>query len=168
MAGVTMFLQQPLHHDTRVEKEAATLAAAGYEVTIIAALRPDLPREEMRGDVKIVRVDEDPLPSRVVRRLVSRRTGGGAGPPGTVITRESVDRGGLKADVLRRARPTIGPRCGSRMTWRRSRPPCAPAASSAAASSTTATSSSPTAHSRAATGSAGSASSVAISARRTR
>jgi glycogen(starch) synthase len=103
MARVTMFLQQPLQHDTRVEKEATTLAAAGYEVTIIAALHPGLPREEMRGDVKIVRVDEDPLPSRLVRRLVSRRTRGVAGPPGTVITRESVDRGGLKARLLRRA-----------------------------------------------------------------
>jgi glycosyltransferase involved in cell wall biosynthesis len=103
MARVTMFLQQPLQHDTRVEKEAATLSAAGYEVTIIAALHPGLPREERRGDVKIVRVDEDPLPTQLVRKLVARRTRGTAGPPGTVITRESVDRGGLRASLLRRA-----------------------------------------------------------------
>jgi glycosyltransferase involved in cell wall biosynthesis len=103
MARVTMFLQQPLDHDTRVEKEAATLSAAGYEVVVIAASRADLPREELRGDVRIVRVDEDPLPSRLIRRLVARRTSGAAGAPGTVITRESVDRGGVRSSLLRRA-----------------------------------------------------------------
>ena len=103
MARVTMFLEQPLRHDTRVEKEAATLTAAGYEVTIIAALHPDLPREELRDGVRIVRVDEDPLPARIVRRIVARRSGGAAGPPGTVITRESVDRGGARARILRAA-----------------------------------------------------------------
>jgi glycosyltransferase involved in cell wall biosynthesis len=53
--------------------------------------------------VRIVRVDEDPLPARMVRAVVARRTGGAAGPPGTVITREAVDRGGLRAQLLRAA-----------------------------------------------------------------
>src|SRR5829696_9626988 len=97
-----MFLAQPLRHDTRVEKEAATLAGAGYDVRIIASLHPGLPRAERRGAVAIERVDEDPVAARIARRLVARRRGGAAAAaPGTVITREAVDRSGTRARLLR-------------------------------------------------------------------
>ena len=38
-----MFLAHPLRHDTRVEKEAAALADAGYDVRIVATAFPGLP-----------------------------------------------------------------------------------------------------------------------------
>ena len=98
-----MFLAQPLRHDTRVEKEAAALTDAGHQVRIIASRHPDLPAFERRGAVEIVRVEEDPLPARIVRALVARRTRGAAGAPGTVITREAVSSGGVRARLLREA-----------------------------------------------------------------
>jgi glycosyltransferase involved in cell wall biosynthesis len=103
MPAVCMFLAQPLRHDTRVEKEAAALTDAGYDVRIIASRHPDLPAFERRGAVEIVRVEEDPLPARIARAVVARRTRGAAGAPGTVITREAVSTGGLRARLLREA-----------------------------------------------------------------
>ncbi len=107
-----MFLAHPLRHDTRVEKEAAALADAGYEVRIVATAFPGLPTREDRGGVTVVRVDDDPWPARVVRRLLRRRSGGGA--PGTVLTRESAERTDLRARIVRAAL-----RVHLRMVWRR-------------------------------------------------
>ena len=59
---VCMFLAHPLRHDTRVEKEAAALADAGYEVRIVATAFPGLPAREERSGFTVVRVDDDPLP----------------------------------------------------------------------------------------------------------
>jgi glycosyltransferase involved in cell wall biosynthesis len=51
-----MFVLNDCTMDSRVLREAASLAAAGAEVTIIARRREGLPHEEMRGPVRVVRV----------------------------------------------------------------------------------------------------------------
>jgi glycosyltransferase involved in cell wall biosynthesis len=107
-----MFLAHPLRHDTRVEKEAAALAAAGYEVRIIATAFPGLPAREGRSGFSVIRVDDDPWPARAVRFLLRNRSGGGA--PGTVLTRESAERRDLRARAVRGAL-----RVHLRMVWRR-------------------------------------------------
>jgi glycosyltransferase involved in cell wall biosynthesis len=107
-----MFLAHPLRHDTRVEKEAAALTDAGYEVRIVATAFPGLPAREERSGFTVVRVDDDPLPARAIRSLLRNRSGGGA--PGTVLTRESAERRDLRARLVRGAL-----RVHLRMVWRR-------------------------------------------------
>lgn len=113
---VCMFVASPLRHDTRVEKEAACLAEAGHRVRIVASLHPDLPRIEERAGATVVRVDDDPLPARIVRGLLRRRAGGDAAraAPGAVITRESVERRGARARLL-----TAALRVHLRLAWYR-------------------------------------------------
>src|SRR3954468_17604794 len=102
MSGrICMFVLNPLTNDTRVEKEAATLAAAGYDVRIVAALRPGLPATERLAAAEGVRVDEDPLPAKLARTIIGRRRGGDAGQ-GMVITREAAEEGGLRGRLTRR------------------------------------------------------------------
>ncbi len=56
-AHVVMLLSNALRSDPRVEKESAALIGAGYDVTVVAWNRGgDLPAEESRGDLRIVRV----------------------------------------------------------------------------------------------------------------
>jgi glycosyltransferase involved in cell wall biosynthesis len=112
MARVCMFVASPLRHDVRVEKEAAALAEAGYEVRIIATHHPELPAREQRAGATVVRVDEDPLPARVARAVLRR--GGRSTDPGAVITREAVERTGVRARVLAAAL-----RVHLRLAWRR-------------------------------------------------
>jgi glycosyltransferase involved in cell wall biosynthesis len=71
MARIVMFVLNDVRRDARVLREAATLAAAGHEVTIVG--RPSdttdvAPDRERRGDVTIVRV---PVPGRLRRRLLA-------------------------------------------------------------------------------------------------
>ena len=54
--SVCMFVLNDCTRDSRVLREAASLAAAGAEVTIIARRGEGLPDEEMRGPVRVVRV----------------------------------------------------------------------------------------------------------------
>jgi glycosyltransferase involved in cell wall biosynthesis len=56
--------------DTRVRKEAASLADAGYQVTVIAQGGDGHPAEERVGDARIVRV---PVPRTVLDELWDRR-----------------------------------------------------------------------------------------------
>jgi glycosyltransferase involved in cell wall biosynthesis len=53
---VLMLVINPMTSDTRVEKEAASLAVAGYDVTVIATAADGLPRREIRDGYTIVRV----------------------------------------------------------------------------------------------------------------
>ncbi|KRT64474.1 MAG: group 1 glycosyl transferase [Chloroflexi bacterium CSP1-4] len=53
---VCMFVLNDCTRDSRVLREAASLAAAGAEVTIIARRGEGLPDQEMRGPVRVVRV----------------------------------------------------------------------------------------------------------------
>lgn len=56
VAHVVMLVRNPFTHDSRVEKEARTLLAAGYDVTVICEARPGLAEREVREGVRIVRV----------------------------------------------------------------------------------------------------------------
>ncbi len=53
---VVMLVRNAYTHDTRVEKEASTLAAAGYDVTVVADAAPGLPLRESRGATRVIRV----------------------------------------------------------------------------------------------------------------
>ena len=54
---VVMLVRNAYTHDTRVEKEARTLGAAGYRVTVVSDAGPGLPACEVRdGGEKVVRV----------------------------------------------------------------------------------------------------------------
>lgn len=53
---VVMLLRNAYTHDTRVEKEARTLVAAGYDVTVVAEAGPGLPTREVRDQVRVHRV----------------------------------------------------------------------------------------------------------------
>lgn len=83
MTRVLMVLSNGFTHDPRVANEAASLAQAGYEVTILCWDRSgDLPEEEVRDGVRVVRLRNDPwmrlLPYDLLRlrafwRLATRR-----------------------------------------------------------------------------------------------
>lgn len=51
-----MLVRNPFTHDSRVEKEAAALAGAGYRVTVVAEWAAGLPRREDRGGYRVLRV----------------------------------------------------------------------------------------------------------------
>jgi glycosyltransferase involved in cell wall biosynthesis len=72
-----MFVHNALLHDARVEREASALAAAGYDVRVVAALGAGTPARERRDGFEIERVDSDPAPSRAVRRVLAARGRGG-------------------------------------------------------------------------------------------
>ncbi len=66
---VVMFVHNDATNDSRVLREAATLAAAGYAVTLIARTRrtdPSVILRERLGDVDLIRV---PLPTRWRRTM---------------------------------------------------------------------------------------------------
>jgi len=53
---VAMLVRNRYTHDTRVEKEAATLRAAGYDVVVIADAAPGLAEHEERDGTEVHRV----------------------------------------------------------------------------------------------------------------
>jgi len=53
---VCMRVNNRFTHDARVRREADALAAAGYDVTVLADLRDSLPAEERVGDITVKRV----------------------------------------------------------------------------------------------------------------
>lgn len=53
---VVMLVRNPYTHDSRVEKEAATLRDAGYRVTVVADAAPGLPVVEVRAGSEVRRV----------------------------------------------------------------------------------------------------------------
>ena len=53
---VTMLVRNPFTNDTRVEREARTLTAAGYRVTVVADGAPGLPTTEERDGVTVKRI----------------------------------------------------------------------------------------------------------------
>ncbi|MDQ6750832.1 MAG: glycosyltransferase family 4 protein [Actinomycetota bacterium] len=70
---VCMFLHNAFTHDTRVLKEAKTLSDAGYEVRVLAVRDAESPDVERRDGFMVVRIASDPVPTRLVRRLLSLR-----------------------------------------------------------------------------------------------
>jgi glycosyltransferase involved in cell wall biosynthesis len=53
---VAMLVRNTYTHDTRVEQEARTLAAAGYRVTVVADAAPGAPMREWRDGIEVLRV----------------------------------------------------------------------------------------------------------------
>jgi glycosyltransferase involved in cell wall biosynthesis len=53
---VAMLVRNPYTHDTRVEKEARSLVAAGYTVTVVADAAAGLPDHERRDGIDVRRV----------------------------------------------------------------------------------------------------------------
>lgn len=70
---VSMLVRNPFTHDSRVEKEAATLAAAGYRVTVVAEARPDLPLREERESYAVLRVERPATRVRGLRLVAHLR-----------------------------------------------------------------------------------------------
>jgi glycosyltransferase involved in cell wall biosynthesis len=75
---VTMFLYRTFDHDSRVEREATSLGRAGYEVEVIAKryggwADRGAPAREERDGYLVLRVDADPLLSKLARRLIAPR-----------------------------------------------------------------------------------------------
>ena len=57
-----MLLLTPYTHDSRVEKEAASLRDAGYRVTILALADDNLPRIEVRAGISVHRIQRPTWP----------------------------------------------------------------------------------------------------------
>ena len=70
---VVMILLNPFTHDSRVEKEAATLVEAGYRVSVVALAADGLPRRELRAGVDVIRVQRPGWPPLLRFFLVRRR-----------------------------------------------------------------------------------------------
>ncbi|OGN84007.1 MAG: hypothetical protein A2X23_04000 [Chloroflexi bacterium GWC2_73_18] len=112
--AVVAFVYNPATHDTRVLREAETLAGAGYDVTLVALWRPGLPREERRGAVRVLRLPFEPLDDRVVRLLGAlgsprrwlrgRRAERTATPAGSGPPREPAARSGRPGGPATRLR----------------------------------------------------------------
>jgi glycosyltransferase involved in cell wall biosynthesis len=64
---VCMFVRNACTHDARVLKEAKTLVAHGYDVTVIAVQLKQAPELEERDGFRIVRVPIDPVHYRILR-----------------------------------------------------------------------------------------------------
>lgn len=70
---LVMLLLNPFTHDSRVEKEAATLVEAGYRVTVVALAAEGLPTRELRAGVDVIRVKRPGWPPILRFFLVRRR-----------------------------------------------------------------------------------------------
>lgn len=70
---VTMFLYRGFALDSRVEREARTLAGLGHEVEVLAVLEGSLPRLELRDGYEIRRLDPDGALGRAAARLADSR-----------------------------------------------------------------------------------------------
>ena len=68
-----MILLNPFTHDSRVEKEAATLVEAGYRVSVVALAADGLPRRELRAGIDVIRVQRPGWPPLLRFFLVRRR-----------------------------------------------------------------------------------------------
>jgi glycogen(starch) synthase len=98
---VCMFVHNALLHDSRVEREAAALAAAGYDVRVVAARGAGTPARERRDGFDVERVDSDPTPTRAVRRALAAR--GRGGDIGTVAAPLHGGRAGIRGAAERLA-----------------------------------------------------------------
>jgi hypothetical protein len=66
---VCMFVYNNCARDMRVLKEAWSLLDAGHEVRIVAVLDATTPVEEVRGGVRILRIDRNPIHYRLLKRV---------------------------------------------------------------------------------------------------
>jgi hypothetical protein len=72
-----MFVHNAFRHDARVERAATALTAAGYAVRVVAARGAGTPVHERRDGFDVLRVDSDPLATRLFRRVLAARGRGG-------------------------------------------------------------------------------------------
>lgn len=99
MPRVVMFVANDVRWDVRVQREAATLAAAGYVVTVIG--RPADPlatiaeRERWQG-VDVLRI---PIPGRFRRRMLGAGGGRSRGDPSGQSTNSGAVGGGSRDSV---------------------------------------------------------------------
>lgn len=70
---LVMLLLNPYTHDSRVEKEAATLLGAGYRVTVVALAADGLPTRELRAGADVIRVKRPGWPPLLRFFLLRRR-----------------------------------------------------------------------------------------------
>lgn len=70
---MVMLLLNPFTHDSRVEKEAATLLEAGYRISVVALAADGLPTRELRAGVDVIRVQRPGWPPLLRFFLVRRR-----------------------------------------------------------------------------------------------
>ena len=97
MSRVQMFVTNPVTHDARVLREAEALTEAGHEVQVVGAREQGTAARDRRDGVDIVRVDRDPLPSKLVRRTLARRRSCGSpahGPDPLIATPALLAAGG--------------------------------------------------------------------------
>jgi glycosyltransferase involved in cell wall biosynthesis len=67
---IAMLVRNPYTHDSRVEKEAATLRGAGHEVIVVADHVAGLPQREVRDGVEVRRVPRARFPIPGLRFLL--------------------------------------------------------------------------------------------------
>jgi glycosyltransferase involved in cell wall biosynthesis len=126
---IDMFVYNRCTADTRVLKEARTLAEAGHRVRIVAVLDKTTPAAEERDGFRIVRIDRNPLHYRLLgaaqaagqwwRRpllATARRAGGGRGESAPGAARQGPAPWSA-ADVVRRLAWRAAGAAG-RLTWR--------------------------------------------------
>jgi glycosyltransferase involved in cell wall biosynthesis len=97
---VAMLVFNDFRNDSRVLKEARSLARAGYRVQVFALRKPDLPERELQHGFEVIRVEVDPWHLRLLRRL---RTPGSSRPPEAPRARG----GRLAAPRMRRFRRSL-------------------------------------------------------------
>ncbi len=99
-----MVVYNPFRNDARVLKEARTLADAGHDVRVIAALDAAMPAREERDGFRVVRVDRDPLPTKLARHAARGRssTAGRATPGEAPPPLVAPDRHGALLRLVRR------------------------------------------------------------------
>lgn len=95
---VLMLVINPMTSDSRVEKEAAALVRAGFEVTVLATAADGLPPDELRDGYRILRrpyrrVVKERITSPAVRARVRARSAAAA--------RDSLPSGGLGEGITR-------------------------------------------------------------------
>ncbi len=102
-----MYVKNSFEYDARVTKEAASLAAAGHDVTVVAIHLPGVTarRETALSGVDVVRVTR--LHDRIARLMPASTVAPGAGRPAGPRRRGGAGARALRT-VLWRAEPVLG------------------------------------------------------------
>lgn len=96
---VHFLARKPLLQNTRIFKQAKSLADAGYDVTVLGLATAGRPEAEEKNGYRILRVPLDPLHARLLRSVqdrrgraaLERRDGDGAAGPSAGPLRDALD-----------------------------------------------------------------------------